>query len=268
MKDVDAIIAGGDEISARVIETADKLKVIARYGVGCDTIDLEAAARRNIPVAVAPNEDAVANHTFGLLLCLTRRVCESNNQMKAGEWKQVVGVDIEHKTLGVIGTGRIGRALIKRARAFDMKILAHDIFEDEECAQKLGFEYTSLENLLSQSDFVSLHCPLNETTRGLLSKDRLALMRSTAYLINTARAQIVDEEALYRSLKEKRLAGAAIDVYSQVPPPKDFPFFTLNNVIMTAWLGSNTIETRRSMELTCVENVLRVLRGGRPLYVV
>ena len=266
IKGIDAIITGGDELTAHVIEVADKLKVIAKYGVGVDKIDVGAAARRNIPVTIAPNQDAVADLAFGLMLCLARRICESSALASSGGWKQFIGTDVWQKTLGVVGTGRIGRALIKRAGGFDMKVLAYDIFKDDGCTRELGFTYTSLDKLLQESDFVSLHCPLTDTTQGLLSKEKLALMKPSAYLINTARAQIVDEEALAEALKQKRLAGAALDAYAQVPPPDDFPFFKMDNVITTTWIGACTWEAEHQMALTCVENIVRVLKGKEPLY--
>lgn len=267
-KNVDAIIAGGDEFTARVIEAADKLKVIARYGVGVDKVDVEAATRKKITVAIAPNQNAVADLTFGLLLCLARRICEANTFTKSGGWGEFFGTDVWQKTLGVIGAGRVGQAVIKRAKGFDMRVSVYDIYRDEKLSACLGFEYTSLERVLREADFLTLHLSLNEKTWGLIGKDELVLMKPSAYLINTARAQIVDEDALYKALKEKRIAGAALDVYSQVPPPKDFPFFALDNVITTPWIASATAETRRSMELTCVENILRVFRGEKPLYAV
>ena len=266
IKGIDAMIAGGDELTARVIDAADRLKIIARYGVGYDKVDVKAAVRKKIVVAITPNQNAVADHAFGLMLCLARRICESSALARSGGWKQFIGTDVWQKTLGVVGTGRIGRALIKRARGFEMKVLAYDIFKDDDCARELGFTYTSLDKLLQESDFVSLHCPLTDTTQGLLSKEKLALMKPSAYLINTARAQIVDEEALAEVLEQKRLAGAALDAYAQVPPPDDFPFFKMDNVITTTWIGACTWEAEHQMALTCVENIVRVLKGKEPLY--
>ena len=272
IKGVDAVIAGNDELTANVLEAADRLKVIARYGAGYEAVDLEAAAREKIVVALAPNQEAVADFTFGLLLCLARRICEANaltkSYPKSGEWEKLSGTEVWGKTLGVIGVGRIGQTVIKRARGFEMRILAYDVHQDDRIAQGFGFEYTTLERVLQESDFVTLHCALNDTTRGLLNKDRLALMKPSAYLINTARAPVVDEEALYEALKNKRIAGAAIDPYAQMPPPRDFPLFLLDNVITTPWIASNTPETQRSGALTCVQNILAVFKGKKPLYVV
>ena len=266
--DFDAIITGGDEVTAQVIEAADKLKVIAKCGVGVEKIDINAATSRKIPVAIAPNQNAVADLTFALMLCLARRICEANALVRSGGWRKIVGTELWQATLGVVGAGRIGQAVIKRARGFDMKVLVYDVCRDEQTARALEFEYMSLEGVLRESDFVTLHCPLNDTTRGLLSKKRLALMKPSAYLINTARAQIVDEEALCKALRDRRIAGAALDVYSEVPPPKNSPFFALDNVITTPWIGSDTRKTMNNVCLITAKNILRVLRGQRPLYVV
>lgn len=268
MKDMDAIIAAGDELTAKVIESANKLKVIARRGVGVDTVDVEAATKKGIPVAISPSDNAVADLTFGLLLCLARRICETNTCTKAGKWKQPLATEVSRKTLGLVGAGRIGQAVIRRATGFEMPVLAYDIRQNEIISQRLGFEYTSLERVLSEADFVTLHLPLDKKSEALIGKDEIALMKPSAYIINTSRAQIIDECALYDALKEKRIAGAALDVYAKVPPPKDLPFFKLDNVITTPWIAYNTLENIRNMNLTCVENVLRVLRGQKPLYAV
>ena len=266
IKGVDAIITGGDEITARVIEAADKLKVIAKHGVGVDKIDIEAAARKNIAIALAPCSNAVADLTFGLIICLARRIIEMNALVKSGGWEHPLGVEVSGKSLGLVGVGRIGQAVITRAKGFEMRVLGYDTHQDNKLAERLGFKYTSLDEVLRKADFLSLHTPLTEETRGLISKEKLGLMKPTVYIINTARAQIIDEEALYEALKEKKIAGYAVDVYTQAPPAKDAPFFELDNVITTPWAASETWETVRDMELTCVENILRVFRGEKPVY--
>jgi D-3-phosphoglycerate dehydrogenase len=202
------------------------------------------------------------------MLCLARRICEGYTIAKSGGWAKLPGTDVWQKTLGIIGTGRIGQAVIKRSKGFDMKILAYDVFQEHKVARDLGFEYTSLERVLTDSDFVSLHCSLNPTTRGLLSKNRIALMKPTAYFINTARAEIVDEEALYDALRNRRIAGAAISVYSKVPPPKDFPLSQLGNVVVTPWIAAQSKESWESTAFTTVQNILRVFKGEKPLYAV
>ncbi len=203
-----------------------------------------------------------------MLLCLARRICETNTLTKSGRWEKPLATEVWRKTLGLVGAGRIGQAVIRRASGFEMRVLAHDIQENERISERLGFEYTSLEGVLSEADFVTLHLPLNEKSEGLIGKDEIALMKPSAYIINTSRAQIIDECALYEALKKKRIAGAALDVYAKVPPPKDLSFFQLDNVITTPWIAYNTRENIRNMNLTCVENVLRVFRGQKPLYAV
>ena len=263
---VDAIITGGDELTARVIEAADKLKVIAKHGVGVDKIDLDAAAKKNIVVALAPCSNAVADLSFGLMICLARSIIPMNTLVISGGWEHGPGVEVSGKTLGLVGVGRIGQVMAKRAKGFDMKVLGYDAREDADAAKKLGFEYVSLEDVLREADFLSVHTPLTEKTRHLISREKLNLMKPTSYIINTARAQVIDEDALYKALKEKRIAGYGVDVYSQVPPPKGAPLYQLDNVITTPWVGAEALETLKFIELTCAENILRVLKGEEALY--
>lgn len=264
--DIDAIIAGSDELTLKVIQAADKLKVISRYGTGMDSVDVEAATKKRVVVTYAPNYNGVADLTVGLMLCLARRICESNTLVRARGWKRMIGLDLWQKTLGVIGAGRIGRAVIKRAKGFEMKVLAYDICKDEKIAEELGFEYASLERLLKESDFVTIHVPLTDKTKGLIGEKEIRLMKSSAYLINAARGGIVDEEALYQALKEKRLAGAALDAHTQEPPSDESPLLRLDNVIVTPHIGGDSQETLKNMDLVAAENILRVLKGQEPLY--
>jgi len=186
--------------------------------------------------------------------------------VKAGQWKRVTGVELWQKTLGVVGSGRIGQTVIKRAKGFEMKVLAYDICKDEKIAEELGFEYASLERLLKESDFVTIHVPLTDKTKGLIGEKEIRLMKSSAYLINAARGGIVDEEALYRTLKEKRLAGAALDAHIKEPPSYDNSLLRLDNVIATPHMGADSQETLKNMDLVAAENILRVLKGQEPLY--
>jgi D-3-phosphoglycerate dehydrogenase len=186
--------------------------------------------------------------------------------VRSGGWQHPAGVEVSGKTLGLIGVGRIACAVMQRAKGFDMRILGYDIVEDHGLCEELGFEYASLDEVLREADFLSLHAVLSETTRGMIDREKLSLIKPTAYIINTARSQIFDEEALYEALKEKRIAGYATDVYSQVPPPRDFPLFELENAITTPWIGAETNETLRDIELTCAESILKVLRGEEAPY--
>ena len=266
IKGVDAIITGGDEITARVIGVADRLKVIAKHGVGVDSIDVEAATEKGIVIALAPCSIAVADLTLGLMICLARRIVPMNALVRSGGWEHPAGVEVSGKTLGLIGVGRIACAVIQRAKGFDMRILGYDVYQDQKLAKELGYEYVSLDQVLREADFLSLHAVLSEETRGLIDRKKLSLIKPTAYIVNTARAQIFDEEALYEALKEKRIAGYATDVYSQVPPPRDFPLFEVENAITTPWIGAETEETLKDIELTCAESILRVLRGEEAPY--
>jgi D-3-phosphoglycerate dehydrogenase len=263
-----AIIAGGDPLSRGVIEGCPELRVIARFGVGMDTVDVAAATERGIPVAIATNQEAVADLTFALLLGLARRIVEADAFTRSGQWGPFCGWDVWRRTIGVIGTGRIGAAVMRRARGFDLRILCHDVRPDRSLTRSLGAEYVGLDCLLSESDFVTLHCPITESTRGLIGRRELALMKPTGLLINTARPGIVDEAALAEALRDKRLAGYATDVYAPAPPPRDWPLFSFPNVIATPWMASRTPDNLRSMELACAENVLRVLAGDPPLAAV
>ena len=266
IKGVDAIITGGDEITSKVLEAADRLKIIAKHGVGVDNIDLEAAAKKNIVIALAPCSNAVADLTFGFIICLARRIIQMNTLVKSGGWGHSPGAEVWGKTLGLVGVGRIGQAVAKRAKGFEMRVLDYDARRDEQLAERLGVEYAPLDRVVQEADFLSLHVTLSEETRGLIGKDQLRLMKPTAYIINTARAEIVDEEALHEALERGRIAGYAVDVYSRVPPPRDSPLLRLDNVITTPWAAAVTYETLREIELTCAENILRVLKGESPLY--
>jgi D-3-phosphoglycerate dehydrogenase len=263
-----AIIAGGDPLSRRVIEGCPELSVIARFGVGVDTVDVAAATERGIPVAIATNEEAVADLAFALLLSLSRRIVEADAFTRRGEWGRFMGADVWRRTIGVVGTGRIGSALMRRARGFDLRILCHDLRPDPAMARSLGAEYVPLERLLAESDFVTLHCALNEGTRGLIGPHEIGLMKPGALLVNTARAGIVDEAALADALREKRLGGYAVDVYDPAPPPRDWPLFAFPNVIATPWMASYTPDNLARMEIACAENVVRVLSGRPPVAAV
>lgn len=267
---IDAVIVGLDEVTARVIDMADRLKVISKHGVGVDNIDLEAASKKGIPVTTTPgtNTDAVADFTLGLMLSLARSICKADQNLKCGEWGGIVGHELRGKTLGVLGTGRIGRAVMKRASGFDMRILGYDILPDEGLASQLSLEYVSLEALLVNSDFVTLHVPLTEKTRNMLGKKEISLMKPSAYLINTARGEILDEDALYSALRGKKIAGAAIDVYKEEPPSADSRLLKLNNLITTPHVAAYTYEALREMGRVTAQNVLKVLRGESPVSAV
>ena len=257
-----------DRIDAPLLADATKLKVIANYAVGYNNIDLFAAAQRGIIVTNTPDvlTDATADLTWALLLALARRVIEGDNWVRTGHWPgwtptQMLGADVSGKTLGIIGMGRIGQAVAQRAVGFRMPVIyasRHSV-----CSPPgVSWARRPLDEVLAESDVVSLHVPLTEATRHLIDRRKLALMKPTAFLINTSRGPVIDEAALLSALEAKTLAGAGLDVYEQEPivPTR---LASLPNVVLLPHLGSATFETRVRMGLICLDNVAAVL-GGRP----
>jgi D-3-phosphoglycerate dehydrogenase len=274
-RDADAIIVRAfGSITATIMDASPRLKLIGKHGVGFDNIDIKAATERGIPVVYTPfaNTDAVADHTMGLMIALAKRIAEADRALKHGaSWGlryELIGTDVAGKTLGIIGLGRIGGAVAKRAGGFGMRILAYDPYAPKERAIALGAELVDLDTLLRSSDFVSIHVPLTEETRGLVGRRELSLMKRGAFLINTSRGGIVDEEALLEALSSGHLAGAALDVLEKEPPEPENPLIKMENVIVTPHMAAHTKETLRKMAVTVAEDVVRVLRGERPLYLV
>ena len=259
-----ALIVGVDPVTCEVMEVATQLKIIAKHGVGVDNIDIPAAQRQGIVVTNAPgsNAQAVADLAFGLLLACTREIILADRTTRQGRWDRFVGGEVWEKTLGIIGTGRIGLAVARRARGFNMRILAYDPRPNLEATSELGIVYTDLEKLLQESDFISLHAPLTEDTYHLINEGRLRLMKKEAILINTARGELVDEEALYRALKEGWIRGAGLDVFSEEPPVGS-PLLELDNVVVTPHIGAYTREANLRMGLAVAKNILKVLRGEK-----
>lgn len=264
-----------DRIDREVLDGAADLKVISTFSVGLEHIDVGEATKRGIYVGYTPGvlTDATADLAFALLLGAARRIIEAERllrQRRSGVvWspEMLLGRDLPGKTLGIIGLGRIGKAVARRARGFDMQILYTDgarLPDEEEKA--LGVSYVSLEELLKASDFVTIHTPLTETTRHLMNEERLGLMKPTAYLINTSRGGTVDERALVKALKEGWIEGAALDVYEKEPVDDDNPLFDLDNVLMVPHIGSATREARSRMAEITATNLLNVLRGEPPLH--
>ena len=269
IKDVDGAILGLDEVTAQVISAGKRLRVLSRYGVGVDSVDLEAATREGVVVTNTPgaNQIAVAELTLGLMLSLARRIPQHDNIARRGEWRRVTGTELADKSLGIIGLGQISREVIRRAASFEMRILVHTGYPEEALAKRYGVEYILLEGLIEESDFVSLHCSLTPERVGLIGEAQLRAMKPTAYLINTARGELVDEGALFRALKEGWILGAASDVFAQ-EPPLGSPLLGLDNFIATPHIGANTKESVLRMGVTAVENAFIVLGGKRPKHVV
>ncbi|SFG78763.1 phosphoglycerate dehydrogenase [Sporolactobacillus nakayamae] len=262
--DADALIVGNDKVTADIIKHCPKLKVIAKHGVGVDGIDAQAAYAQGIAVTYAPgtNAEEVADLAFGFMIMIARGLYQANADTKADHWIKPTGISFYQKTLGIVGLGTIGTATAKRAKGFGMNLLGYDLQENP-AAAALGVHYTSLEKVLAESDYISLHLPLNDGTRNLINAEKIALMKDGAVLVNTARSQLVDYEALTAGLKEGKIRGYATDVYDY-EPPNHLPLFDLPNVLLTPHLGGTTIESNLRMGNTAVANVLAVLQGSAP----
>jgi len=262
VRDVVGLIVGIDRITATVLEKAPALRVISKYGVGVDNIDLAAATAKNVVVTITPgsNSVAVAELTIGLMIAAARRLAQADRSVREGKWSPIVGQEVYGKTLGILGLGKIGKEVAKRAVAFGMKVVAFDSIKDKEFAERHEIEYVELESLLTISDFVSVHLPLTPSTRRLIGEAELRKIKSGAILMNTARGGIVDEQALLRALKEGWIAGAALDVYEEEPPTNP-ELLRLSNVVLTPHMGSHTVEAIQRMSLQAVQNLLLALQG-------
>jgi glyoxylate reductase len=270
--DADALLTMlSDRIDAAVLNAGRRLRVVANMAVGYDNVDVSAATERGILVTNTPGvlTETTADMAWALLLAAARRVAEGNRLTRTGGWKAwhpsfLLGRDVHGATLGIIGLGQIGLAVARRARGFDMRLLYHSRTRRPEAESELGLEFVELERLLKESDFVTLHVPLSERTRHLIGERELALMKPTAVLVNTTRGPVVDQRALYRALKERRIAAAGLDVAEEEPIPLDDPLLTLDNVTITPHVGSASVATRGKMAAMAVENVLAALRGEQP----
>jgi glyoxylate reductase len=269
--DVAAIYTyGHPRTDGTMMDRLPGMKVISNYGVGVDHIDLAAAAKRNIPVGNTPGilDGATADMGFTLLLAAARRLCEGERYARSPEFTRydpgyILGREVHGATLGIMGLGRIGRQVVKRARGFEMTVIYHNRRRDAEAEQLLAARYVSFDELLSESDYVMLCCPLTNETRGLIGRDALAKMKRTAILINLARGPIIDTAALTEALKERRIYAAGLDVTDPEPLPRDHPLLKLDNVTIAPHLGSATEQTRTKMAEISVENLLLGLAGEK-----
>ena len=265
VKDVDAIVAGEDWITAGVMDAAKNLKIISKVGIGLDHVDIPAATKRGIPLTNTPaaNYQSVADLTFGLLLSLSRRILESNTYLLNGTWKPLIGTEMWNKTMGIIGLGRIGKAVARRARGFDMNILAYDVYQDEEFAAEHGINYVTIDELLKNSDFITIHVPGLKETKYLIGAREFDLMKSGVFIANTARGGVVDEKALYAALKNGSIGGAALDVFEKEPAMGN-PLLELPNVVATPHMSSYSQESLARMCMNSAENVITIMNGGKP----
>ena len=267
----DAVFASMDKFTDSVLvsSAAAQLKIISRWGVGYDAIDVSAATKAGIVIAYTPGllDETVADFAFALLLALARRVHIGHADMTNGVWRGVWGNDVFGKTLGILGCGRIGRAVARRATGFNMRLIAYDVQPNTE-AENLGVNFVSLDELLAQSDFLSLHSALTPLSRGLLGEAQLRKMKKSAYLINTARGALVDETALVRALQEGWIAGAALDAFTVEPLPADHVLHKAPNLLMTPHLASFARETGERVSLTAAQAIVDLMNGRRPQFVV
>jgi len=258
------IVRSQTQVSAKVIEAGEKLQVIARAGVGVDNIDVEEATRRGIVVVNAPtgNTISTAEYTIALMLSLARHIPQANAMLKSGVWRRsdFIGTEVRNKTLGIIGLGNIGSEVARRAQAFEMKVIAYSPSIPSEHARELRVELVPLKQLLKESDFITMHTRMSPEKRGMIGEKELALVKPTVRIINCARGGLVDEEALAKAVKEKRVAGAAIDVFSSEPCTES-TLFESDRIIVTPHLGASTTEAQVTAAKDVAEQIIDVLKG-------
>lgn len=262
-----ASLAGSEPYTRAVIAAAAAkgLKVIARAGVGYDAVDLDAANEHGVAVCIAPgtNQDAVAEHTFSLILALAKNVVSQHNLIKQGQWPRKANLPLRGTTLGVLGLGRIGKAVALRGKAFLMNVVAYEPYPDKEFVAKNGITLLPFDDVLKQSDWATLHMPMSPESKQCINERSLGLMKPTAYLVNTARGGVINEPDLYDALKNKRLAGAGLDVFDQ-EPPGDNPLLTLDNVVMTAHTAGVDTQSRDDMARVAAQAIVKLLKGEWP----
>src|SRR5262245_51626664 len=261
-----ATIAGSEPYTPRVFASHPQLRVVARAGVGYDAINVPAANDHAVAVCIAPgsNHEAVAEHTFALILALAKDVPNQHNAIRAGDWARRTNVPLRGCSLGIAGLGRIGKAVAVRGKGFNMRILAYEPYPDQAFIARHGIELVPFETLLSESDYLSLHLPLTQTSKHVMNKQTLARMKPTAYLINTARGGLVCERDLIEALKAGRLAGAGLDVFELEPPENDNPLLQLENVVVTPHAAGGDLESRDAMALSAAQSILALSRGEWP----
>jgi glyoxylate reductase len=260
-----------DRIDAEVMAAAPRLKVISNFAVGFDNVDIPAATKRGIVVTHTPDvlTETVADFTVCLMLAAARRLVEADRYTRDGKWKTwepllLAGQDIHHATLGLIGLGRIGAAVARRAQGFGMRVVYYDVVRREDLERSLSITHRSLDDVLRDSDVISVHVPLSEQTRHLIGRAQFALMKNTAVFVNTSRGPVVDQAALTQALASRRIFAAGIDVFEQEPVSPDDPLLKLDNVIVVPHIASASIPTRIRMATLAAENLVAVLQGKRP----
>ena len=261
-----------DRIDKELLNQAINLKVVANLAVGYDNIDVEEATKRGVAVCNTPDilTDTTADLTFSLILMTARKLIKAADVVRKGEWSgwsplYLAGSDVHHKTIGIVGMGKIGEAVAKRARGFDMKILYHNRNRKPEAEKNLGAIYCSFEKLVEESDFVVSLLPLTKETKGMFTNDVFKRMKKTAYFINAGRGAVVDEKALIEALKEGEIAGCGLDVFEREPIGADHPLLEMEQVVALPHIGSSSVETRMKMMVRCCENMEAILTGKNPI---
>ncbi len=268
LRGIDAVLAGSEPYTPRVLDANPQLRIVARNGVGYDAVDVAACTARGIPVTVSPgNHGAVAEHTFLLMLALAKNFVAQHTAVRAGGWPRHSTRPLRGQTLGIIGLGRIGRAVAERAFAFGMDVIAAEPVPDVAWLARHSVPLLPHADVFAAADFVSLHLPLTAETRGLIGRELIGRMKPTAYLINTARGPVVDEAALCEALSNKRIAGAGLDVYVD-EPPVGCPLLALDNVVLTAHTAGVDAKSGEDMSLLAAQTIVRYLRGEWPRGVV
>lgn len=265
------IVRSATKITQEVIEKGEKLKVIGRAGIGVDNIDVKFATIKKIPVVNAPlgSTVSVAELAIAQMLALSRLLLIADEGTRQGKWpkKQIKGTELFEKTLGLIGCGRIGAEVTKRAKAFGMEVIAYDPYISNEIADKIGFKLVKLDELLKNADYISIHALLTDETRGMVSTNEFEMMKNSAYIVNCARGGIIDEDALFEALSSKKITGAALDVFEN-EPIKESKLFALKNIIFSPHVGASTKEAQIRAGVTVAEQVLEVLNNNKPQYCV
>jgi len=256
LSSINGLIVGTSKVSSSVIDKMEKVKAIVKYGIGMDNIDIKYAKKKGITVKNLPaiNSEAVAEFTIGMMFSIARKIPQNNNNMLQGKFKKIIGHAVLNKTVGVIGTGSIGKNVATLCRKLGMRVIAYDVFKDKKWVLSNDIQYVDLEFLLINSDFITVHVPLNKYTKNLIDKKELSLIKESAYLLNISRGGIINEFALYEALINNRLAGAALDVYGK-EPPKDNSLVKLDNVVATPHIAALTYETLFKMD----EESIRIL---------
>ena len=270
ISEVDALIVGTPKVTAGMLSTSH-IKIISKHGVGVDNIDIDAATRLGIPVTIThgANTESVAELVIGFIFSLARNIVPAHtNVIYKHLWPNAIGTEVKGKVLGLLGFGAIAREVARRALCLGMRVVSYDPYVDKENIARAGVSFVDFDEIFKVSDFVSIHVPLNEETRNMVSEKELRLMKKTAFLINTARGGIVEEKSLIRALKEKWIQGAALDVFNEEPLKPDSEFFSCENVILTPHMGAHTIEAIYRMNMSAAQAIVDFFEGRIPSHIV